>query len=297
MSGRAFLGEVEPIRAAIAPLVQQAIIDRILEKFPDITIIPLGSVGHKADDDTNGDIDLGIIANDVEEISNIVNVTFPELLDTKVYNSYYIVSIKYPYMDGDIEKWVQVDFIQAKDAEYSKFRYACPNYKINESKYKVGAKICLVNLILNHDPNKNINVPEGFKSKYLFEPHGLYRFIYNKNDFTDYKEEFITTDINTVMHIMFTDEITEHDFLSVETLWDAIHSDKFKYFNYPELIKAIELRWFVQCYRKGWESIKPEDFYLQYATLDEIYEIISGLEGVHKINRMLHKLSNYDCEK
>ena len=56
----------------------------------------------------------------------------------------------------------------------------------------------------------------------------------------------IRVDQNTAL---FDEDGKYEDFNSVESLWKAIHSEKFRY---PEKLKLIELRWFINCYRKGW---------------------------------------------
>ena len=71
--------------------------------------------------------------------------------NTKVIESFYIVSIKYPYKINDENiKFVSCDFIQVIDENYTKFRYECPDYTKNESNYKTGMKIMFASMILNH---------------------------------------------------------------------------------------------------------------------------------------------------
>ena len=47
--------ETEPISSKIAPTIQQEIIGKIHAVFPELSVLPIGSVGRKNDDDFNGD--------------------------------------------------------------------------------------------------------------------------------------------------------------------------------------------------------------------------------------------------
>ena len=115
---------------------------------------------------------------------------------------------------------------------------------------------------------------------------GLYLYKINMENMMEYTYDFVTTDVNTIIHLPFNEKGSWEDFHSVETLWDAIHSDKFKY---PEELKIIELNWFINSFKKGWYSIKPEDFKLQYWTADEIYKKLEFYKGLQKINYIINK--------
>lgn len=294
MSGRLFQKDkcpTKPIKADIATIVQDNIINEILDIYPDIEYVKLGSVGKKKDDDYNGDIDIGIKSDSIEELFNIIHNVF-DYTDTVESKSLYIISIKYPYIiNGQHEiNYVSVDFIQVKNIDYTKFRYYCPDYRINESKYKVGSKIMFIGTILNHC----LNQYDGkYRYKYEFLPTGLYKSIVNIKNNT-YQEEFITYNPQEITNIMFYDS-TPDICNSIETLWEAIHSDKFKY---PENVKLIELALFINSYRKGWEElIKPEDFQLSYWTVEEIYEKLKNHEFLRKINLFLNKIQKDNNEK
>lgn len=58
MSGNLFKNKCEKIRSDLAVYVQQSIINEIKETYPDIELIPIGSVGKRKDDDYNGDIEV-----------------------------------------------------------------------------------------------------------------------------------------------------------------------------------------------------------------------------------------------
>lgn len=283
MSGKVFGTEAQPIDAELAPHIQNAIIAEIENEYPDIVTIPLGSVGKKYT--PSGDIDIGVKCANREELENIIDKVFG-YLETKVIESFYIVSIKYPYKINDENiKFVSCDFIQVIDENYTKFRYECPDYTKNESNYKTGMKIMFASMILNHCVERNIDCTDDYYGKYDFTPIGLYLYKINKENIMDYTYDFVTTDVDTIIHLPFNEKGSWEDFHSVETLWEAIHSDKFKY---PEEVKSIELNWFINSYKKGWYSIKPEDFKLTYWTNEEIYKKLELYKGLQKINNIIN---------
>jgi len=282
MSCNVFTNKCLPILSEVAPQVQEQIIEEIHKVYPELVCLPIGSVGKKPIDQYNGDIDIAIKCNTIEELESIVKSVFYYLEQVKL-ESYYIVSIPFPYqINGEEEiRYVQCDFMLMWDEEYTKFRYYCPNYINNESKYKVGAKIMFTNMILNHVPARYENISEGMKAKFDFRPTALYRYIY---DFKNkrYKEEYVTNDVGKIVNMCFTDGDRNH-FNSVESIWEAIHSNIFV--NHKE-VKSIEKNWFVNCWRKGWTSIVPEDFKLQYWTNDEIWKFINRQDYINKINQL-----------
>ena len=169
------------------------------------------------------------------------------------------------------------------DEEYTAFRYYCPNYINKESNYKVGAKIMFANMILNHVPARYENVPKGMIAKFDLRPTALYRYIYDIEN-KRYKEEYITNDVNKIVKMCFIDGDRNH-FNSVETIWAGIHSD---IFINPQEVKSIEKNWFVNCWKKGWTSIVPEDFNLQYWTNIQIWEFIHEQDSINKINQVFN---------
>lgn len=281
MSGKLFDHKCEKISAEIAPLVQQEILDQLKEAFPELICIKIGSVGKKPITDFNGDIDIAVKCQDIKTLEQIINTTFYYLEQVTV-ESYYIVSIKYPYQiieDNHVEekiRYVQCDFILMWDEDYTKFRYYCPNYINKESNYKVGAKIMFATMILNH----TFQQTENIQYKYDFRPTALYKYIYNNKE-KILTEEFVSIKPNEIANICFSDGDINH-FNSVETLWEAIHSNIFKY---PNEVKIIEYNWFINCWRKGWTSIVPENFELQYWTNDEIWKGIHKQDKINRINQ------------
>lgn len=274
--------KTEPIHAEIAPIVQESIINEMLEKYPELEILPIGSVGKKGEGQFNSDIDLAIRIKDAESLKLLIEDIF-DYIPVVTVESLYIVSIPYPYEFKNELKYVQCDFMIMWDREYTAFRYKCPDYSKNESNYKVGAKIMFANMLLNHClEEKNKNLTEGQFGKFDFRPTALYRFIFDINR-SKWKEEFITTNPTEIAGYAFKDSDISH-FDTVESLWKEVHSDNFKY---PDEVKIIEKNWFVNCRRKGWTSIIPEDFELQYWTNDEILEFVNEQKMVNKINQCL----------
>lgn len=274
----------EPISAILAPHVQQAIIDELNSACDNLEYLCIGSVGKKKDEDFNGDIDIAIKCKDINELKRIIYHTFGHLNIT-ISENLYIVSIEYPYIYDNEQKYVQCDFMLMWYTDYTSFRYFCPNYRNNESRYKVGAKIMFTGLVLNHCINeKNKNLKSDEIAKFDFRPTALYRFVFS-NSKNAYKEEFVTANVEEICDMCFYDKDRNH-FNSVESLWDAIHSNNFKY---PNEVKQIEMMWFICCFRKGWTSIVPEDFKIQYWTNNEIWININKQKELNKINEILQQ--------
>ena len=285
MSGNLFKNKCEKIRSDLAVYVQQSIINEIKETYPDIELIPIGSVGKRKDNDFNGDIDIAIKCKDVNELEKIISNTF-YYLDSIKTESLYIISIAYPYQYNDNEvKYVQCDFMNVWDKDYTEFRYYCPNYKNDESQYKVGQKIMFANMIINHTEDRHKGLPKGQYGKFDFRPTALYRYVYDIEK-SLYKEEYVTISVDEIVNMCFSDGNINH-FNSVETLWEAIHSDIFKY---PHEVKSIEKNFFVNCWRKGWVNIVPENFNLQYWTNEELWYFMNKQDKINKINHSIAKI-------
>lgn len=282
MSGNLFKNcsiPVISIEQVDAIRVQQELIDKIQEVYPDKVCLKLGSTGHKLE--PSGDIDIGVKCKDIEELKEVIKTVFKDEYETYFSETFYIVSIKYEF---DENRFVSVDFILVIDEEYSKFRYYCPDYINGESKYKVGTKIMYMGTILNHCC---VHEQDNLILKLKFEPIGLYV------DFWDLETneawmELASLDPVEIAGFMFKDKNPKHC-NSIETLWEQIHSDNFLY---PEQVKSLELSLFVNSYRKGWEElVRPEDFDLQYWELDEIKEKLKVHSNLRKINNVLNELT------
>ena len=284
MSGNLFKQKCEKIQSNLAVYVQESIINELKETYPDIEIIKIGSVGKRKDNDFNGDIDIAIKCKDIQELEKIISNTF-YYLDSVKMESLYIISIAYPYQYNGETNFVQCDFMNVWDKDYTEFRYYCPNYKNDESKYKVGQKIMFANMIINHTLDRHKGLSKGQYGKFDFRPTALYRYVYDIKK-SLYKEEYVTISVDDIVNMCFSDGDRNH-FNSVETIWEAIHSDIFKY---PDEVKSIEKNFFVNCWRKGWVNIVPENFKLQYWSNDEIWEFMNKQDKINKINHSIAKL-------
>ena len=72
--------KAEPIPAVIAPKVYDEIEKKVhsISKFKDIDMAALGSIGKKADDQTNGDIDVAVRVDTKDELNEIVDTCFKD---------------------------------------------------------------------------------------------------------------------------------------------------------------------------------------------------------------------------
>jgi hypothetical protein len=111
-------------------------------------VIQIGSAGKKVDDDdTSGDIDMGI-AVDLYAAKN--NISPDEVLDhiyatlqkefpafeSRIMKGLEVVSLGYPIANKPELGYVQLDFIPVRDMTWAKFIYYAPNRRKGESKYK-----------------------------------------------------------------------------------------------------------------------------------------------------------------
>lgn len=293
MSGKLFqLGEhpTTPIKSEVAPLLQQLIIKELLDVYPELEYCCIGSVGKKKDGDYNGDIDISIKAENVDELESIIKNVF-SYTESVTSKSYYIVSIKYPYkdiLDDNKLKFAAVDFMVMKDKDYTQFRYYCPDYRKDESKYKVGAKIMWVNTILNHCPERlcGVDINNHQMGSFRFNPDGLNQTIFDTETFNVISSKFVTTDVDKIVNMVFNDGDRSH-FNSVEMLWDAIHS---KHYKYPEEVRTLEMRLMINSYRKSWEqTVDPRDFTYKYWTVDEIMDECKKYDFEKSINKYLNE--------
>lgn len=295
MSGNLFQKDkypTEPIKSEIAPLLQQLVIKELLDVYPDLEYLCIGSIGKKKDGEYNGDIDIAIKANSLEELEKMIKEVF-DYTDTITSKSYFIVSMKYPYkdiLDDNKLKFAAVDFMIMKDKDYTAFRYYCPDYRKNESKYKVGVKIMWANTILNHCKERleGVDLDNYQMGSFRFVPDGLYQTVFDTRDLHVIYSKFITTNVDKIVAMVFNDNDRSH-FNSVETLWNSIHSDAYKY---PEEVKSLEMSLMVNSYRKSWkEKIDLHDFKFKYWTIEEIENECKKYDLEKKLNNYLDQKS------
>lgn len=293
MSGNLFQQgkyKAEPIKSEVAPLLQQLVIKELLDNYPDMEYCCIGSIGKKKDGEYNGDIDIAIKTNTIEELEAMISKVF-SYTESVTSKSYFIVSILYPYkdpLDDDKLKFAAVDFMMMKDKEYTEFRYYCPDYRKDESKYKVGVKIMWANTILNHTKERlnGVDLSKNQMGSFRFVPTGLYQTIFNVDTFEVISNKFITTNVDEIVNMVFDDGDRSH-FNSTETLWEGIHSEHYKY---PEEVKILEARLMINSYRKGWkEIIDSGDFKMKYWTKEDICKMIEPYRLERNINKYLDK--------
>lgn len=293
MSGNLFQQEenpAQPIKSEIAPLLQQLVIKELLDVYPNLEYCCIGSIGKKKDGEYNGDIDIAIKVENVEELEKMIHKVF-SYTESVTSESYFIVSIKYPYkdiLDDDKLKFAAVDFMVMRDKDYTQFRYYCPDYRKDESKYKVGVKIMWANTILNHCKERleGVDLDKGQMGSFRFVPDGLYQSIFDTKTLKLISNKFVTTDVDKIVNMVFSDGDRSH-FNSVETLWEGIHSDVYKY---PEEVKALEMRLMVNSYRKWWkEKVNPEDFEFTYWSTEDIKKECRKYDIEKKINDWLDR--------
>ena len=246
-----------PIPAYITPLLYKEIEDAILKENPHITMVPLGSVGKKNDDQFNGDIDIAIKIDNKEELNKLIDKVFPDL--EKNHNTTSsIVSISYPYNKEGKSGNAQVDFMIVKDIDFAKFFYHSPNFKNNESKFKGAVRAKMLSIIVSCIPVEDAK-DEYFEDgktvkkhwKYTFNTEGVFKQLL---DYTGKKgplknpkkvkefEKLVYNDPENCVKFIFGDNGKIEDCNSAESLWKAVH-DKNK-FKFQDVVKKIEDRWF-----------------------------------------------------
>ena len=58
-------------RQEVAPLLQQLVVKELLDNYPDMEYCCIGSIGKKKDGEYNGDIDIAIKADTIEELEEM----------------------------------------------------------------------------------------------------------------------------------------------------------------------------------------------------------------------------------
>lgn len=245
-----------PIIAYIAEEIYKEIEKRIHEedKFKDIDMCVLGSIGKKKDNDTNGDIDIAIKIDSKEKLNEIVDTCFSNC-EINYNTMKTITSIGYPYTFGNFKGIAQVDFMMVKDMEWAKIYYHSPNYKKNESKYKGAVRTAILSDVISCIGVPDL-VSELFKDgspkriwKHTLNSEGIFiqlvdycgkngNRLKNGKKLKEY-EKLVTNTSKGIIDFLFTDKGSIDDLNSAESIWKAIHDeDKFKYS--LGIVKSIE---------------------------------------------------------
>lgn len=284
----------EPIPAYIAPFVYQEIEEKIKAWKKSVKLAPLGSLGKKFDDQFTGDIDIAIdLGNKYEgsraEIENLnrqdivsmmkelwPNVEISERTTNK------IASMGYPYNINGKSGIAQIDFMFTDNLDWAKWRFSSPDLKNGESKYKAAPKVYLLMYIVSSIPVKDAQ-DEYFEDgvtvkrrwRYCFNQEGVFKQLEDytgkngkpKKTATKLKEfeELVTADPMNVMRFIFSkQDIDTKIFNSVESLWDAIHSDLWPWGK--EALGKAEERWYKEYINgQGMKEcpVDPDDFKLE----------------------------------
>lgn len=271
--------QANPIPAYITPIIYKEIEDKVHIYDKNIKMAPLGSVGKKFDDQFNGDIDIAINISDKESLLNMIEEVFPNC-ELNKFTTPKIVSIGYPYNIEGKNGVAQVDFMFTNNINWAKWRFSSPDLKNGESKYKADPKVYLLQHIVSAIPVKDAKdeyFEDGItvkrKWRYAFNQEGVFKQLV---DYTGKKgplkhgkklkefESLVSNDPENVMKFIFGDNYDPKDFISVEKLWKALHSNKWPWGE--EACKKAEERFYKEYVRNPKSEVKldPEDFPLKY---------------------------------
>lgn len=249
--------KANPIPAIIAPKVYDEIEKKVhsVSKFKDIDMAALGSIGKKADDQTNGDIDVAVRVDTKDELNEIVDTCFSNC-EINYNTMKTITSFGYPYNIDGYKGIAQVDFMIVQKMDWAKAYYHSPNLKTGESKYKGVVRTTLLNDIISCIPVKDAK-DEYFEDgktvkrhwKHTFNTEGIFiqlvdfcgkngKPVKNGKKLKEF-EKLVTNDPTNMIKFIFGDNGDIKDINSAESLWEAIH-DKNKFSWGDEILKNIE---------------------------------------------------------
>ena len=168
--------KADPIPAIIAPKVYDEIEKKVhsVSKFKNINMAALGSIGKKADDQTNGDIDVAVKVETKDELNEIVDTCFG---DCEInYNTMKtITSFGYPYNIDGYKGIAQVDFMIVKNMDWAKAYYHSPNLKTGESKYKGAVRTAALSCVISCIPVPDVK-DEYFEDGTTVKKHWKHTF-------------------------------------------------------------------------------------------------------------------------
>ena len=230
------------IPASAGPKIFAEVEDK-LERVSGYEMRLLGSVGKKADPDTNGDIDIAVLTSDKSSLIDCIEQAFPDCeMNDKTGPG--IVSIGYPYeLHSGRSIVAQVDFMMVDDLEWAEFFYGSPDYTKNESVFKAALRNWLMSITFSCLPVGELpkTDEEGrtiAKWKYAFSAAGVNKqwleytgrggaFLKSPKKVKEL-EQFVTKNWKEVLGMVFKNP-DRKQFTSVETLWAALHSNEFLY--------------------------------------------------------------------
>ena len=249
--------KANPIPAVIAPKVYDEIEKKVhsISKFKNIDMAALGSIGKKADDQTNGDIDIAVRVDTQDELNEIVDTCFSNC-EINYNTMKTITSFGYPYDIDGYKGIAQVDFMIVKNMDWAKAYYHSPNLKTGESKYKGAARTAALADIIACIPVPDVK-DEYFEDgvtvkkhwKHTFNTEGIFiqlvdfcgkngKPVKNGKKIKEF-EKLVTNDPLNMVRFIFGDKGTLEDINSIESLWKAVHdTSKFKWGD--DVVAAIE---------------------------------------------------------
>lgn len=267
--------KAEPIPAVIAPKVYDEIEKKVhaVSKFKNIDMAALGSIGKKADDQTNGDIDVAVRVDTKDELNEIVDTCFK---DCEInYNTMKtITSFGYPYNIDGYKGIAQVDFMIVQKMDWAKAYYHSPNLKTGESKYKGAIRTAMLADVIACIPVPDVKdeyfddgVTVKRKWKHTFNTEGVFiqlidycgkkgEPVKNGKKLKEF-EKLVTNDPLNMVRFIFGEKGTLEDINSAESLWKAIH-DPSKYKWGDEVLYNTEKKIITD--KMLIEKINKEDF-------------------------------------
>ena len=228
----------DKIPAEIAPILYKEIEDKVKEAYPDVDMAALGSLGKKPAGQTTGDIDIAITIEGEENIRKLIETLWPgyEIADRSAKG---VVSWAYPWKKNGKSGKAQIDFMSTNNMDWTKWRYDSPDYTKGESKYKAAVKDYILRGVLSSIPVKDAKdefYDDGKPKKkwrHTFTVDGIFKKLESHEGKKGYKasadtiiNELVTDDPNEVMKFIFPNGYSASDFKSAESIWKAIHSDK-----------------------------------------------------------------------
>lgn len=252
----------QSIRGDLALKVANEIIDILKETFNNIKFSPIGSTGKKSNKEYSGDIDIAIEDSwdNYNKYLDFIKNKFNPILGN-INNNLNVFNIGYKYLDNNVEKIVQVDFMFVDDIEYAKFIYHSPNYIKHESEYKGKFRSELLQCIFTcTPPEKTLSKdyePEYFTNEYNGEYEGEIKSYWKYNlsqsqglrviqksyegksrplkTPKNIKYINISKNVNYILKLGLGDNATSDDTNSFESLINFICSSKYKFYSKEQL--------------------------------------------------------------
>lgn len=252
----------EPIRGDLAKVVADEIIEKVKSEFK-IECAALGSTGKKGKNQTSGDIDIAVQMSwqDKDKLINFVKKEFKDCPFGNIVDYLNVFNIGYKYDEDGKEKIVQVDFMFVDDVEWAQFVYFSPNFLKNESQFKGAWRSTLLRGICACTPAEKVDKkyePEYFEDGKTIKTFWKFTFSQADGLFADHKtyegnkkplknpktikddREYISKNIDTILHMCLGKDATRDDCNSYETLLNFIASDRYEFRSVEQLEKIKE---------------------------------------------------------